>query len=331
MQFELPRVVDSTMMGAFRACEQRFAWSHGFGLALRSAGRSADLVAGGAFAAGREAAYRVLYSNTPASTMHNAVAAAREAFTAEWGDFTIPPEVRSFKTFERTWKCLMSYLDEYSPPRDTVTPHFSLPGGASPFEWSFAVPLTEETTGMKDWPEHPVSGDPFIYGGRLDEVALLSHNGATAVLDDKTTAAFKGTWAKGLALRAQFIGYTWSIRKLVDPLCSTVIARQTAIRAGDDNKSHGDAARHREVILEVPDYMITKWLETTRETLHAVTRAWTRGTWRADLGDACTAWNRLCEFAPLCMSAAPQQRAEEDYETRRWNPLERGALITATD
>ena len=313
--FILPAVVDATMLSAFRTCPQQFAFAHGFGLRPTGSGRSVDLVAGGAFAAARERLYVATYEE--GSTRQAGLEAARVVFDREWGDFEPEPKARpSPKTQAATWRALESYAEWQNPPFDGVAPLAS--NGRSAFEWSFAIPLTRESTGLDGWPLHPESGDPFVYAGRLDQLGRLG--GMPVVLDDKTTSQFRSTWAPSLSFRAQFIGYVFAIQRLVDPACDTLIARQTAIRA--------TGPEHREALVQYPKHVVRRWLETTRNTLDLLVRAYATGRFAPTLGDACVAWSRLCEFAPLCLSHEPEARFG-DYAVSRWSPLAREAALVA--
>lgn len=313
--FVLPSTVDATMLAAFRTCPQQFAFAHGLGLRPQAAGRSVDLVAGGAFAAARERLYVATYEEG----LHRSVGlqAARLAFDMEWADFEPEPKARpSPKTRAATWNALESYAAWTNPPHDRVAPLAA--NGKSAFEWSFAIPLTEATTGIAAWPLHPDTGAPFVYAGRLDQLGSLE--GMPVILDDKTTSQFRSTWAPSLSLRAQMIGYCFAVQTLVDPKCDTLIARQTAIRA--------TGPEHREHLVQYSPHLVRRWLETTRATLVAIKQAAALGLFAPVLGDACVAWSRVCEFAPLCLSHDPESRYS-DYKVERWSPLAREAALAA--
>lgn len=313
--FVFPSTVDATMLSAFRTCPQQFAFAHGYGLRPGAAGRSVDLVAGGAFAAAREALYVATYEG--GSSLAVGLEAARVAFDAEWADFEPEPKARpSPKTRAQTWAAVESYAAWTNPPFDAVAPLAA--NGRSAFEWSFSIPLTEETTGLADWPLHPDTGAPFVYAGRLDQLGSMS--GLTVVLDDKTTTQFRSTWAPSLSFRSQFIGYIHAIQRFVDPKCDTLIARQTAIRA--------TGIEHREQLVQYPKHLVQAWLRTTQATLRSMKEAARLGAFPPVLGDACVAWSRLCDFAPLCLSHEPEARFG-DYEVRRWSPLAKDAALAA--
>ena len=296
------------MLNSFRVCPQRFFWEHGCG--LRDPAPAVDLVAGGAFAAGREALYRAAHQGADRTA---ALSAAQASFDRSWGDFELLPDSKSPKTKQRTWEALVSYAETYSPPEDSIEP-WSGESGELGFEWRFKIPLAPETTGTGPWPNHPETGQPFFYGGRCDAVGRL-HGALPVVLDDKTTSRFESAavWSAGLQMRAQLLGYVFSVQQLLDPTCDTALVRQTAIRSS--------GVEHRESpLIQFSRFEIGRWLETTRQTLWALVRAAESGQFPPVLGDACVSWGRLCEFAAPCRSAEPAAHLERFVE-RRWDPL----------
>ena len=175
----LPALLDSTMLTAFRSCPRKFY--HEFVLGLRPQGTSVDLHAGGCFATALEVVYKEIWENSRA--LPDALLRAHAAFMIAWGDFI--PIKDTPKTRERVWEAVEDYFRTYTPHTDHVQP-FVGASGKPTFEFTFAIPLE-----MEGFPLHPVSKEPFIYGGRFD---MLGHyQGKPIWKDDKTAKAARGT------------------------------------------------------------------------------------------------------------------------------------------
>lgn len=313
LQYELPAHVDSTMMGTFSSCHQKFYDE--FGLGLRPAETSVDLHAGGVFSATLERFYREFFRNgvdTP-----TALGRAYATFTSEWGGFVIRKEKHP-KTPENMWAAVESYISTYPPRTDSVQPYFS--DNTPSFEFAFAIPLD-----FPGFPRHPVSGDPFIYTGRFDLFGKL--NGSTpCIRDEKTAQRLESNWAEKWDLRAQFLGYCWALQHL-GIRCSTVVVRGVIITLKD--------VRQVEAIKVYPQFLIDRWFDQLRRNLiHLVVchdeymkrdgDPYRASAFDYNLGESCTAYSH-CPFMPLCTSKDPESWYST-YSTKRWNPLNRNPL-----
>lgn len=301
----VPLHIDSTIMSSIRSCQTLGKWS--FLLNLRPGKKSIDLHAGGCFASALEVLYREIYGGADVPT---ALAAAEYQFMLEWGDFPADGGKPTNKTRDRMWSAVLSYYDQYKPPNDHLKPW--LEATPKPFEFSFAIPLDKETTGL-DFPLHP-SGDPFIYCGRFD--ALVLHSGLPCIRDDKTTSALGESWSRKWSLRAQFIGYCWAMQ-LLGYKIEHVAVRGIAILKTQIN--------HAEVIRPYPHFLIDRWLVQTKRDLVEFLDAVDRNDYRYNLGDHCTAFSG-CPYLDLCTSPQPEAWFSS-YEVVHWNPLLRVPLV----
>lgn len=301
---DLPIVIDSTMMGDFHDCGQKFVWNYMHG--LRSA-VSVDLHAGACFAKALEVLYDEMYMKGKSLTV--ALPRAEFAFEQEWGDFVIPADKTTAKTKERMWEAIGSYVAHYHPPTDWVEPW---PDTERPFEFSFAVPLTRETTGL-DMPLHP-SGDPFLYAGRFDLIG--KHSGLPVIRDDKTTSRFTYQWEEQWGLRSQFLGYCWAMQTLGFNI-DTVVIRGVAILKTE--------IQHKELIKQFPRFLIDRWLVHIQRDLRRLIDSYETRVWDYSLGNACTNYGG-CPYRVLCESQQPEQWANS-FIVRHWNPLVRKAEV----
>ena len=129
-----PHTIDSTILASFRACPQKAFRQYIEHWKPRET--SVHLVAGGAFAAGIEAARNSFYVEN--STAANAEAAGLVALIRHYGDFQCPSD--SAKSLDRMCGALEFYFAQYPLGSDGAEP-ITLPSGRRGIEFSFAEPL----------------------------------------------------------------------------------------------------------------------------------------------------------------------------------------------
>lgn len=303
MPYDLPQYIDSTMMSTFRSCNQKFYRE--FGQGLRGGDLSVDLHAGACFSATLERYYQEIFLS--GADTQTALGRAYATFTHEWGDF-VPLDPKHPKTSSNMWAAVEDYLNTYPAKSDRVQPYFS--SGVPTFEFSFAIPLDDPS-----FPRHPVSGDPFIYTGRFDMFGLLDGQ-KPCVRDEKTARRLESNWSDLWNLRSQFLGYCWALQHNGIP-CDTVVVRGVIITTKD--------IRQVEAIKTYSRVLIDRWYEQLRRDLIRLVQCHNENYWNYNLGDACTAWSRICMFADVCQSAQPENWLSS-FNERRWNPLSRNPV-----
>lgn len=296
----LPQHVDSTMMNCFRSCHQRFLREFVFG--LRPAEISIDLHAGAAFSGSLEQFYKNYFEYK--MPRQKAFEQTLPRFLKLWADFS--PGKPTSKTRDAVWNAIGSYLEKWPPESDHVQP-FDF-AGRKTVEYSFAVPLD-----FPRFPRHPVSGDPFIYCGRID--LLGTYNGRTCIRDEKTTSRLDANWPQKWDLRGQFLGYCWGTTISGIP-CDTAVIRGIVIRKYD--------VECIEAIKLYAQWEIDRWFEQLRRDLVHMVRCWEEEWWDFNLGEACTMWSG-CSYVDLCKSQNPE-RWFDSYTVQRWNPLDRNPI-----
>lgn len=300
----LPLYVDSSMLSTWRSCRRKFFWStlH----SLYPTGKSVHLIAGGAFAAGMEAARRLAFTpnsnNRP--TLDDLLYVSYRAFAREWGDYEAPEG--SAKSFENTFGALEEYLREYPPETDIIQPLIR-PDGQPTVEFTFSIPLEEG-------PRHPETGDPFLFVGRFD--LLGDYNGLPAVVDEKTTSSIGFAWDSQWDLRGQFMGYIWACQQLGYNV-NTAIIRGIGILKRE--------YKFATSIKQYPQYLIERWHRQLINDLNAIVLAYNAKTgadqdWFPPVyADACTSYGG-CAFTTLC-SARDPEAFFGTYARHRWDPL----------
>ena len=312
---DLPIYIDSSTLSTWRACRRKFFWSTVN--ALYPTGKSIHLVAGGAIAAGCEAARkRVFYSpDPPTCPFSDILDSAYAAFSKEWGSYQAPEG--AVKDYINSFSALREYLEAFDPRSDAVQPALR-PDGTPAVEFTFSIPMEVE---------HP-SGVPFLFVGRFD--LLGTYSGLHCVVDEKTTSSIGFTWDSQWDLRGQFLGYIWACQQLGYPV-STAVIRGIAIQKKE--------IKFATSIKQYPQHLIDRWHTQTILDLQDIVTAWklwkTEGNsgWSTheyqehieaqsfpyNFADACSSYGG-CAFATLCSARDPTPFFS-NYIRHRWDPL----------
>jgi hypothetical protein len=288
-------ILDSSAISTFRSCKKKFFWSTV--QKFKPLGQSIHLVAGGAFAAGVEAARIAQFttSSGKALTVDELSLAAMPAYAKAWDDF--PESGEEAKNFHNTFHALEAYLTEYPPFTDMIQPVIK-PDGNPATEFSFAIPL----------PVNNPAGEPYLFCGRFD---LLGKFGDLLVVqDEKTTSALGPSWLRQWDLRGQFIGYVWACRQLGYQIDHCVV-RGIAIQ----KTQHQFAT----VPVQFPAHLVDRWYEELLYTCHEINHAYSTSRWPYDFADACSSYGG-CSFLDLCKSRDPSNWLT-NYETNTWSPI----------
>lgn len=297
-----PEVFDSSMMADLKACPQ--LWNLAHRLDWKGRGDNTHLKAGGAFAKGCEVTRRAFYlDGQPAE---ESIQLGLEALMKEYGDH-VPPTVGSAanKTIDRMAGAFIFYWDHYPLTHDGVSP-IVLPGGKRGIEFSFAHPLPIN---------HPVTGNPLIYAGRLD--AIMNFAGGIWGYDEKTTSQLGASWGRKWGLRGQFIGYSWGSREAGIDLKGIVVRGVSILKT-----QYGT----EESINTYASWQIDRWYSELLGWLEDAITWWKRNEYRHNFDESCTAYGG-CQFATVCQSPDKQPYLETMFEQRHWDPITRTETV----
>lgn len=296
-----PHTVDSTMLSTFRACPKKFYYQ--YVLHWKPKNESVHLRAGGAFAAGIEAARKAFYLK--GKSAEDAGALGLQACLLHYGDFQCPPE--SAKSLERTCGALEYYLEQYPLGSDGATP-ITVGGSHRGIELAFAQPL--------DFP-HPVTGDPILYTGRSDMVADFA--GGIYIFDEKTTSSLGQSWCRQWEMRSQFTGYCWGCRGYGISAAGVIVRGVSILKTKYDTQ---------QVITYRGDWEVERWLAQVLSDLARMQHCWETNFWDYNLDHACTEYGG-CSMTQVCKSFDPDPWLEMYFEKRVWDPLQRKELSVA--
>lgn len=291
-----PEWLDSTMLSDYKSCSHKFYQA--FVANWKPKSVSVHLHAGASFASGLEAARTAFYVDGKPEA--DAEAIGLGALLAHYGDFQCPAD--SAKSAERMAGALEFYLDKYPLGADGAEP-ITLPGGRRGIEISFAEPLPIN---------HPVTGSPILYCGRLDMAAKFATG--LFIEDDKTTSSLGATWSRQWDLRSQFTGYSWGLRTAAGVKVNGVLVRGVSILKTKYETLQAITYRH--------DWQVEEWLNATLSTVHDMIRDWESGYWRKALDSACNDYGG-CGFRHSCLSQEPDNWFNTFFERRIWNPITR--------
>lgn len=293
MRPPFPQVVDSTLIDAFRSCKQKAFLAHF--RHWRKKGGNVHLTAGGALAAGLEAARVAFYRN--GAPVEEAIATGFAAAVRKWGDFEAHPD--DIKQWDRSMGALEYYFTIWPLGIDKARPHNF--GTKSGVEFSFAEPV--------EGTRHPETGDPIIFVGRAD--MLADYVGGLFTFDEKTTSRLGPSWAKQWNLRGQFIGYKWGLQKQGYKIAGNVTRGISILTNGYDKA---------ESIDYFADWEVDRWEHELRDTLDEMIACWHKGYWNYNLGSACTQYSG-CSYRAVCKHANPNAVLRMDYERVQWDPV----------
>lgn len=188
--YPFPELVDNSALSGFKRCPTY--WRYNVLRNLMTKGTNIHLHAGGAFAAGLEAARKAFYGE--GLSEDDAIAAGIYALIQYWGTVDIPED--EAKSYPRMVQALIEYFTVWRLPDDPFRP-YTLANGKPAVEFTFALPIPEVL--------HPTTGQPLLYGGRFD--MLAEHEGVIYIEDDKTASQLGPSWGKNWDLDSQFTGY----------------------------------------------------------------------------------------------------------------------------
>jgi hypothetical protein len=288
-----PELIDASLLAAYKSCPELAR--KGYVEHWKSKLPSVHLHAGGAFAAGMEAA-RTAYYVTELDAAQ-AVEAGKTRLAEFYGDFDCPSD--SAKSKDRMLGAFDFYFANYPLDRAFNEP-ITLPGGKRGIELSFAEPLPIA---------HPDTGDPLIYCGRAD--AILKFGGGHYITDEKTTTQLGASWSRQWDLRSQFTGYCWLARRAEIPVNGALIRGVSILKTKYETQQ---AVTNRD------DFTIQRWYNEMLLWVQDLVRSYKTNEWRHNFDHACAEYGG-CQFRLACASHDETPWLETHFERRAWNPL----------
>lgn len=296
-----PRVLDSTIMAAFKSCPQK-SWLEFF-QHYKMLNQSVHLHAGAAYAKGMEVARSAYYLEH--QSPEDSVAAGVGALMQAYGDFECPAD--SAKSLERTAGALEFYFSHYRLGEDKAIP-MTLPGGKRGIEFSFLEPLDLL---------HPETNEPLLYSGRMD--MMCEFEGMHLGEDDKTASQLGASWPRQWDLRSQFTGYVWGAARAGIKLDGFLVRGVSILKTKYDTL---------QAITYRPDWQIERWYEQLMRDGARMIQAWKDGYFDWNLDHACAEYGG-CPFRNVCQMREPAPLLAQQFERRKWDPVTRTETVLA--
>jgi hypothetical protein len=290
---KFPTVVDNSMRETFVACPQRFLRSYIQNLTLPAI--SVHLHAGAAYAKGLEIARKSFYEL--GNDEDTALVDGCKALILAYGDFVCPDS--SPKTAERMVGALEYYISKHPLKDDYIKPFMS--GGKAALEFTFAIELPIA---------HPETGEPIIYAGRFDMLALY-HNDMLVVYDDKTASQLGSSWSNKWHINSQFSGYSWAAKQYGFDVQAVVVRGVSILKT-----QYGGA----EVITYRPQWMLDRWYEQLLTEIKSMIAMYQANRFPLSQADACSSYGG-CMYRDLCDKQDPETWVATQFITREYNPL----------
>lgn len=331
-----PQVIDSSMMGRLKSCEQLFnkiyieQW--------KPKGLSVHLHAGGCFAKGVEVARTAFYTgiyeepvkvqavdpNTgeletgivyqpvkkEEGDAHASIANGLSALMRAYGDYSAPESGSgSAKSLDRMVGALEFYFENYPLTFDSAFP-IQLAGGKRGIEYSFIHPLPIN---------HPVTGNPILYTGRMD--AILNYAGDVFIFDEKTASSLGPTWSRQWGLRSQFTGYAWGCREAGIRTAGVVVRGISILKTKYETQ---------EAISYRPNWQIDRWYTELLAWVQQALVAWSTSGWKHNLDHSCAEYGG-CAFRTACEMQDPKPLLSTYFEQRHWSPVTRKETLVLSE
>ena len=295
MSYNFPTVIDSSMLGSWKSCQQKF--NYGYIQEWKPTGQSVHLVAGKAFAQGLEVARKAFY--VEGKSADDAIAAGIGALITAYGDFVCPPD--SAKSLERMMGAFEFYWQHY-PLGNPQSHPIEMPGGRLGIEFTFCHPLPIL---------HPQTNDPLLYSGAMD--AIYNHAGDIYIIDEKTTTQLGATWSRQWDLRAQFTGYAWGCREAGIRVAGAIVRGVSILKTKYDTQ---------EAITYRPAWQVDRWYQEMIRNVELMIQTWKANSYLHDLDSACAEYGG-CSFRQCCTAQDDSSWLSTYFERRHWDPVAR--------
>lgn len=266
---------------------------------LAPRGSNIHLHAGGCFAKGLEVARKSFYE--AGLDADHSIWLGMQAVIKAWGNEDLHEEEK--KGLGRVLGGLDYYLTEAFPLATDYMLPYELEPGKRAIECNFGLPV-----GVN----HPVTGNPILYAGRFDMLAIHRDQQVLFVEDDKTTSSLGAQWSSRWTLRSQFTGYVWGAQQFGLPVAGAIVRGISFLT------NHYERA---ESIQMRAQWQVDQWYETVCEDLREMIRSWERDTYALNLDDSCAAYGG-CPYLALCTTPNPEPFVPVYYDEHKWNPLE---------
>ena len=135
--------------------------------------------------------------------------------------------------------------------------------------------------------------------------------------DDKTTSQLGASWPRQWDLRSQFTGYVWGAARAGIKLDGFLVRGVSILKTKYDTL---------QAITYRPAWLIERWYEQLIRDITKMIQAWESGYWDWNLDHACAEYGG-CPFKSVCQMREPMQLLTQQFQRRRWDPVQRTETV----
>lgn len=294
--------LDSSKIETFHLCPQKYAYRYEEHLVPVDRKRESALMFGGAIHKALESLYKGTGFDRAKCPLcdqgcfyckGNTIPNISAVFLANYTDD--PEDPKEVRTVDRGLEILAQYLAKWR--RDP----FKVLAVEQPFEIT-----------LQSYHEFDVFD--FLYIGRID--LIVDYEGTDMTVDHKTTTRFGMVFDAGFKLSGQFTGYMKGGSKIIGRPIHGAMSNAIRIttKIGDDSFARIFTHRTPEEfdVWEREVQYVARTIVEMRETKH----------WPRSAPFACGAYNRICDYYPLCIASAQTRETlkQSAYEVQVWEP-----------
>ena len=296
--------LDSSKIETFHLCPQKYAYRYVEHLVPVDRKRESALMFGGAIHKSLESLYKGTgFEKVKCPLCQQGcfyckgvdIPKISAVFLANYSDD--PEDPKEIRTVDRGLEILAYYLTKWRRE----------PFKVLQVEKPFEITLTSH---FRDYYDE----FQFTYIGRIDLV--VDYEGTPMTVDHKTTTRFGMVFDAGFKLSGQFTGYMKGASKLIDQPIHSAMSNAIRIttKIGDD--SFARIFTHR-----TPEEF-DQWERETAFVAMQISEMTHAGFFPKAAPFACGAYNRICEYYPLCIAAAQTRETlkRSAYKIEPWEP-----------
>jgi len=290
--------LDSSKIEAFNLCPQKYAYRYEEHLVPADAKRQSALMFGGAIHKSLEALYKGIGFDKVKCPLCDQgcfyckgveIPRLSALFLANYTDD--PEDPKEIRTVDRGLEILATYLTKWR--RDP----FRVLAVEKPFE----IYLTTVHS-------------TFKYIGRID--LIVDYEGTAMTVDHKTTTRFGMVFDAGFKLSGQFTGYMRGASELTGREIHSAMSNAIRVTTKISDDSFARIFTHR-----TPEEF-DQWEREVQYVGRTISEMRETGFWPKAAPFACGAYNRICDYYPLCIAAAQTRETlkKTAYEVVPWEP-----------
>ncbi|GEM_PF-4221116 len=296
--------LDSSKIEAFHLCPQKYAYRYEEHLVPVDRKRDSPIMFGGALHRCLESLYKGTAFDKVDCPLHEpqsgcfrckGVQISRIAALLLANYTDDPEDPKEIRTVDRGLEILAGYISKW---------------GREPFK----VLEVEKPFELHMQSYHTFDVFDFLYIGRID--LIVDYEGVPMTVDHKSTTRFGMVFDAGFKLSGQFTGYMKGGSTLIGKEITGAMSNAIRVTTKISDESFARIFTHR-----TPEEFDT-WQREVQYVARTIIEMRETKHWPRSAPFACGAYNRICEYYPLCIAAAQTRETlkQSAYEVLVWEP-----------